>query len=136
MVTDDVVNRFAQAIARAEGFYETDPTKIPTVPQRARNPGDITDEGNIGLGVIQTSGPAGAAITIYATVEDGWAALQKKVRRMLDGQSEVYKPDLTIVEVGLKYSGNGGWGLNVAKQMGVDSRMTLAELASDNQETA
>ena len=131
MVTDDVVNRFAQAIAKEEGFY------VPnSVPARAHNPGDLTDDGDIGLGVIQTGGPEGAKITIYASNEDGWNALRKKVRRMLDGDSHTYPTDLTLMEVGLKYSGNASWAMNVAKQMGVDSRMTLAELASDNQETA
>jgi hypothetical protein len=131
MVSDDLVKEFSEAIARAEGFYVPD-----SVPARARNPGDLTDDGDVGNGVIQTAGPNGAAITIYASDADGWAALHKKVRRMLDGASHTYTPDLTIMEVGLKYSGDGAWGLNVAKQLGIDSRMTLAELAEDNQEIA
>jgi hypothetical protein len=131
MVTDDVVNRFAQAIAKEEGFY------VPnSVPARAHNPGDLTDDGDVGHGVIQTAGPLGAKITIYATDEDGWNALRKKLRRMLNGASETYTLDFTLMEVGLKYSGNASWALNVAKQLGIDSRMTLAELSSDNQETA
>jgi len=55
---------------------------------------------------------------------------------MLNGASETYTLDFTLMEVGLKYSGNASWALNVAKQLGIDSRMTLAELSSDNQETA
>jgi hypothetical protein len=43
MISEELVVRVAQAFARAEGFYETDSAKIPTVPQRACNPGDITD---------------------------------------------------------------------------------------------
>lgn len=131
MVTDNLVERFSQAIAQAEGWY------VPnSVPQRAHNPGDLSDEGDVGNGVIQTSGPEGAKITIYATDEDGWAALGRKVRRMLDGHSATYPTHLTLMEVALKYSGDANWAFNVAKQLGVDTRMTLGELASDNQETA
>jgi hypothetical protein len=131
MVSDDLVNRFSEAIARAEGFYVAD-----SVPARAHNPGDLTDDGDIGLGVIQTSGAFGAKITVYATDEDGWTALRHKLRRMLNGASTVYTPDLTLMEMALKYSGSADWAFNVAKDLGVDTRMTLAELSSDNQETA
>lgn len=129
MVSEDLVNRFAEAVAKAEGFYVAD-----SVPARAHNPGDLTDDGDIGLGVIQTSGPFGAKITVYATDEDGWAALRRKVRRMLDGNSHTYPTNLTLMEVALKYSGSADWAFNVAKHLGIDTRMTLAELSSDNQE--
>ena len=129
MTSEDFVNRFAEAVAKAEGFYVPD-----SVPARAHNPGDLTDDGDIGLGVIQTSGPFGAKITVYATDEDGWAALRRKVRRMLNGASKTYTPDLTIMEVALKYAGSAEWAFNVAKSLGVDTRMTQAEIASDNQE--
>ncbi len=131
MIADAFVEKFAQAIAKAEGFYVPD-----SVPARAHNPGDLTDDGDVGHGFIQTSGPNGAAITVYATDEDGWEALRKKLRRMLDGRSSVYPLDLTIMEVAIKYSGDANWAFNVAKSLGVDTRMTLAELSSDNQETA
>lgn len=129
VVSDDLVNKFAEAIARAEGFYVAD-----SVPARAHNPGDLTDDGDVGLGFIQTSGPFGAKITVYASDEDGWAALRRKVRRMLDGHSHTYPTSLTVMEVALKYAGSPEWAFNVAKQLGIDTRMTLGELASDNQE--
>lgn len=131
MISEDFVRRFSEAIANAEGFHVPD-----SVPARAHNPGDLTDDGDIGLGFIQTAGPFGAKITVYATDEDGWTALRHKVRRMLNGASQVYTPDLTVMEMALKYSGSPEWAFNVAKSLGVDTRMTLAELSSDNQETA
>lgn len=131
MVSEDFVNRFAEAIAKAEGFYVAD-----SVPARAHNPGDLTDDGDVGLGFIQTSGPFGAKITVYASDEDGWNALRHKVRRMLNGASSVYSLGLTIMEMAIKYSGSADWAFNVAKSLGVDTRMTLAELSSDNQENA
>ena len=131
MISDDFVQKFAEAVARAEGFYVAD-----SVPARAHNPGDLTDDGDIGHGVIQTSGPAGAAITIYATDEAGWNALRRKLWRMLNGASRIYTLDLTLMEMAIRYSGSADWAFNVAKALGVDTRMTLAELAADNQESA
>jgi hypothetical protein len=125
MTPETLIQAFATAIAKEEGFYVQG-----SVPQRANNPGDLTDDGDVGMGVIATSGPQGAKITIYPTVEAGWAALTKKVARMLNGGSAVYTPDLTITEVGLKYSGTAQWGANVAAMLGIDPRTTLAEYAS------
>jgi hypothetical protein len=125
MVSDDLVKKFSEAIAVAEGFHDPN-----SVPARAHNPGDLSDDKDIGLGVIQTSGPQGAAITIYATDQDGWNALYHKVRRMLDGHSHVYPVSLTILEVAQKYAGDPAWAENVAKALGVDTDTTLAELIS------
>ena len=125
MTSEALIQAFATAIAHAEGFYVAG-----SVPQRANNPGDLTDDGDVGNGFIQTSGPMGAKITVYSTVEDGWAALTKKVARMLNGASHVYTPDLTILEVGMKYAGSAEWAANVAARLGVDTRTTLAEYAS------
>jgi hypothetical protein len=129
MLSQALIERFSQAIARTEGFYVTDPALIPTVPQRANNPLDITDDGDIGNGVIHTSGPAGAGITIYSNVTDGWNAGYRKVRRMLSGASEVYTLDLTIEQVGEKWSDTSTWGQDVAEFLAVPPTTTLAELA-------
>jgi hypothetical protein len=124
MVSDTLVVKFSEAIAKAEGFY------VPnSVPARAHNPGDLTDDGDVGLGFIQTAGSFGAKITVYATDADGWTALYKKVRRMLNGASKVYTLDMTLMEVAIKYSGDAAWATNVAKDLGVDTRTSLAQLA-------
>ena len=128
IVSEETVKTFAQAVARAEGFYDAH----DTVPKRAHNPGDLSDEGDVSNGVIQTSGPFGAKITVYATDEDGWAALYKKVRRMLEGRSKTYPQDLTLMEVALKYAGSPLWAANVARSLGVDTRATLAEIAAQD----
>lgn len=123
MISEELVTRVAQAIATAEGF------DVPgSVPCRANNPGDLTDDGDVGCGLIHTSGPAGAAITIYPSASAGWHALYKKVRRMLEGGSHTYPVRATLMEVGIKYAGNGIWAMNVAKQLGVDTSTTLADL--------
>jgi hypothetical protein len=121
MVSEDLVLKFSRAIAKEEGFY------VPnSVPNRAHNPGDLTDDGDVGFGVVQTSGPHGAKITIYPNESAGWAALYKKVRRMLNGASHTYTIDLTIMEVAIKWSGDPAWARNVAAVLGVDTRTTLA----------
>jgi hypothetical protein len=125
MTTETLIQAFASAIAHAEGFYVTG-----SIPQRANNPGDLTDDGDVGHGFIESSGPMGAKITVYGSVEDGWAALNKKVARMLNGASHVYPLSMTIMEVGLKYAGSAAWAQNVATKLGIDTRTTLAEYVS------
>ncbi len=126
MISDEFVIKVARAFARAEGFF--DPNHPNDVPRRAHNPGDLTDEGDVGLGRIQTSGPDGAGITIYATDEDGWAALYRKVRRMLSGASHPYHLDMSIAQVAIKYSGDPNWGIQVARDLSVSPSTTLRDL--------
>ena len=124
MISEELILKFSRAIAKEEGFY------VPnSVPQRAHNPGDLTDDGDVGFGVIETQGAHGAKITVYATDDDGWRALYRKVRRMLSGASHTYTLDMTIMEVAIKYSGDPVWARNVAAALSVDTRTTLAEIA-------
>ena len=127
MVSEELILKLARAIAKEEGFY------VPnSVPFRAHNPGDLTDEGDVGFGTIQTLGPHGAKITIYPDDAAGWAALYKKVRRMLSGASHTYTLDLTVMEVALKWAGDPAWARNVAAELGVDTRTTLAQLVEED----
>lgn len=122
-VSQQLIEKLAKAIAAAEGFGV--PGAIPT---KANNPGDITDDGDLGYGVMQSSGPHGAAITIYPTAADGWQALYKKIHRALAGASHVYRLDMTIEQIGIKWSGDPVWARNVARSMGCDCNFTLAQL--------
>jgi hypothetical protein len=133
MVSEDLIDKFCQAIARAEGFL--DPNHPNDVPKRAHNPGNITDDGDLGLGVIQTGGPHGAPITIYASDADGWNALRRKVRRMLSGASHTYSLALTIEEVAIKWSGDPNWGVNVARSLGVLVETSLIDIVSQDVKT-
>lgn len=125
MTPETLINAFATAVAHEEGFFVAG-----SVPQRCNNPCDLTDEGNVGYGVDQTGGPDGAKITIYPNVEAGWQAAYKKIARMLNGASTVYTLDMTILEVGLKWSGTAQWGINVAQMLGVNQMTTLAQFVS------
>jgi hypothetical protein len=133
-VSDAFVQKFAEAIATAEGFFapiEID--KGPNLPQRCHNPGDLTDDGDIGYGTAHSAGYGAAFITIYSCDDDGWAALRIKVRRMLNGASMTYPTYLSIESVALKYSGDLNWAKNVAAHLGVSTSTTLIQLADANQ---
>jgi hypothetical protein len=118
---DPIVVMVAEAIASAEGWFNGDPNSLP---RRANNPGDITDDGDIGLGTL-----GGAHITVYATEQDGWNALYRKVSRMLSGGSRVFTPDLTLAQVGQKYAnGDSNWARNVAARLGVSTDTRLGDL--------
>jgi hypothetical protein len=127
MVTNDFIERFAKSIGVAEGFGQ--PGAIPT---RANNPGDITDDGDLGYGVIRSIGPHGAAITIYPNVSDGWSALYRKVRRAACGASEVYLLTMTIVQFGQKWSGDPIWAKNFSEDFGCKPTDTLLELVNQD----
>lgn len=108
----------AQAIARQEGFYVAG-----SIPQRACNPGDLA-LGDQGYGLL------GEGITVFPSVQVGWNALLREVNLMLTGKSHAYTLDMTLAEVGLKYSGGDpNWGKNVAEILGVSETITLAQLA-------
>lgn len=129
MVSQALIQKFAMAVADEEGFY----TGTNDIPIRANNPCDLTDDGNVGFGFIQTGGPNGAKITIYGTLSAGWQAAYKKFGRMLNGHSEEYPLTLTMEQVGMRYSGNPRWGINVAAKLGVTPLTTLQQLVASAQ---
>ena len=127
MVSDNLVKRFGDAVEVAEGYGR--PGAIPT---RANNPGDLTDDGDIGLGVIHSGGPHGAAITIYPDYFTGRQCLDRKNRNIFNGASEVYLLSMSITEVGMKWAGVREWGDNAAEKLGVSPATTLAELVEQD----
>lgn len=79
--SSDAVQRVAQGIARAEGYYAGD-----TIPFRRNNPGDIK---------------AGGTIATYGSADEGWAALYDKIQfDLVSGNSSVYSPDMSWREFG------------------------------------
>lgn len=108
------IDRVANAIAIAEGFY------VPqSVPSRANNPGDLKLGGD-------TLGATG--ITVFSSSDEGWIALYSQLEKIRDGQSQYYKPWMTISQVGNTYAGNAGgvaWASNVARSLGVDVQTTI-----------
>lgn len=118
-IPDSLVQAIARAIARAEGFF-SGPTALPV---RANNPGNLK-LGDAGQGTI-------GGKTIFATIEDGWAALYKQIRLMLTGASAYYHPGMTIAQVAKIYTGGDNalaWAKNVAISLGVSVQTKLADL--------
>lgn len=123
-MTDEIIGRFAEAIAHAEGFYQAG-----SLPQRCHNPGDLAI-GDRGFGTALSTGIGAANITIFDTDASGWLYLNNQVRRMLNGSSRVYSLSMSLLQVGLIYAVDEQWGRNVAAKLGVPPETTLGELAA------
>jgi hypothetical protein len=113
------------AIGMAEGFGQ--PGAIPT---RANNPGDLA-VGDKGLGTLGAE-----KITVFASLDDGWNALNHIIDGWLSGRSAIYFLTDTFREVGRKYVNGPAaseseqslyWATNVANELGVGIDMTLQE---------
>ena len=109
-----------EAIAQAEGF-----NVAGSIPQQANNPGDLV-LGNIGNGTLGTAG-----ITVFGSVDDGWAALANQINLIVSGGSAYYSPMATLAQVGTTWSGSAAstWANNVASILGVSLNTPFAALA-------
>jgi hypothetical protein len=113
----DFVSALANAIAKAEGTSAT-----------ANNPGSLTS-GDVPddsiLGIFNSAG-----VVIIDTLENGWNFLKNKLQNILDGNSSVYSPNMTISEFAQTYTGGDnadGWANTVANELGVSTDTTLAQ---------
>jgi len=114
---DPKIMQLAQAIAKAEGFGP--PTNLPT---RINNPGDMC-LGDRGYGV--QSGK-----TIFPNVADGWAALTRECYLMLTGESHLYNPTKTFLQVATLYTGGDAaeaWATIVSGALGLTPQNTLED---------
>ena len=121
----DRIQDFAQAVARAEGFYQKG-----SIPSRYRNPGDLKVRrgekypGQVGIGK--------KSHVIFRTDAAGWAALRHQIEKVLDGSSRVYTVHMTILQVAKKYAGDyRRWAGNVARTLGIKPTETLSEYFTD-----
>lgn len=106
--------RFAQAIAKQEGFYVAG-----SIPQRANNPGDLKIPNSATL--------PGTQITRFASVDEGWNALYRQLFLILTGQSSYYNLDMSIEQMAQVWTTTqqGPWALNVASYLGVSTDAKL-----------
>jgi hypothetical protein len=114
---DEMVDQLSYAIAIAEGYFATD-----SLPSRINNPGDL-ELGDKGHGVE-------AGKTVYATAEDGWAALKRECKMILTGTSRVYNVSDTMEQMAHKWTGGdnpGAWCKIVMEKLGVDPMTTIAD---------
>jgi hypothetical protein len=111
----DIVKRFGDAIAEAEGYWISG-----SVPNRKNNPGDLKRNG---------------VIAVFDTAEQGFQALYEQVYKMFYGGSRFYNPTMTIDQVAYLYAdgkddpvGAKNWAANVAGALGVTTDTKLEDL--------
>ncbi len=114
---DPKIQKIAQAIAKAEGFYVAG-----SVPARANNPGDLK-LGDTGNGTIDGK-------TIFPDLNTGWQALYHQVGLMISGQSNYYDSSMTWRDIANTWVGTtdaNNWMLNVVTALGVSPDSTLGD---------
>lgn len=122
MTTQELIDKFADAIAFAEGFYV-----VNSRAWRNNNPGNLTVD-TTGTGI----GKDGMFI-IYSTAEDGFDALKRQIAKMLDGTSAFYNASMSIEEIAKRYASTTpdewiNWANNVASRLGVTVETRLSDL--------
>jgi hypothetical protein len=122
---DEKVQRFAQAIAKAEGFGK--PGAVPTL---SHNPGDL-GPGDTGY---QGRFTAGSVVSQLPDDETGWQKLRDKLRRIFSGKSTTYSPNMTITEMAQKYAGDWqNWSNNVSADLGVSPDTRISDWLESEQ---
>lgn len=120
MPTQANVQRIAQAIAYAEGFYTSGSRAA-----RNHNPGDMTQD-LIGKSV-NTDGP----FVVFSNDEDGWSNLYAQINLWLTGDSHYASKDSTISDISEFYTTTekGSWAVNVANRLGVGLDTPIGEVS-------
>ena len=116
---EEAVNKLADAIAYAEGFYVAG-----SRPARNHNPGNLTKD-LTGKAIGKDS-----IYVVYANNADGWEALKKQVSAMLDNSSRIYNSAMSIMDMARKYTTTEqeAWAKNVASRLGVSTDTKLMDL--------
>lgn len=109
MMYRDSIRWFADAIAVAGEGYGI----AGAIPTRANNPGDL---------VIPnwTGNTLGAAkISVFSSPAEGWRRLYKQLQLIVDGQSRVYTPAMTIAEMAKRWTTTepDAWARNVVNRL-------------------
>lgn len=114
------VQKIAQAIAFAEGFY------VPgSRPSRNHNPGDMTQD------LIGKSVGSDGPFVVYASDDDGWNNLYTQIEMWLNGGSQHANSQSTISQISSFYTANDqtSWAANVANQLGVSIDTPIGEVS-------
>jgi hypothetical protein len=118
----DRVQRFAEAVAYAEGWYAPG----DTVPKRLNNPGDLK------ISSVRNIGKDPQGHLHFASPADGWLALHRQIQLIVDGRSRVYTLDMSINDMGARYApptaGTGAWANNVADRLNVSPSTRLRDV--------
>ena len=115
----DKVAKFATAIARTEGFYVKG-----SLPNRLANPGDIRSKkrhaypGQIGLyhGYV-----------VFKNAAWGWAALERQIWLIVNGDSKKYTQDMTMLQIAKVYAASPQWPKTLCKILRISPTLTFEE---------
>lgn len=115
------VQKLAQAIATAEGFYLSG-----SRPARDHNPGDMTQD-LIGKAIAKDG-----AFVVYANDADGWANLYAQINLWLSGGSQHANAQSTISDLSGFYTADNqsAWAVNVANAAGVPVDTPIGEITA------
>jgi hypothetical protein len=114
------VQKIAQAIAFAEGFYVAG-----SRASRNHNPGDMTAD------LIGKSVGMDGPFVVYASDDDGWANLYAQINLWLSGGSSHATASSTITQISQFYTSTDqtAWATNVANQLGVSVDTPIGTVA-------
>src|SRR5581483_9611596 len=113
----DSIWKICHAIALAEGA-----DLAGSIPDRLNNPGDISD----GRHEFGAEDHDGSDVTCFPTKLTGWTWLYNKVQAIVSGQSEVYSPGMSWMQLAQKWAGDWApWVAKVCEYLGVSPSDTL-----------
>ena len=111
------VVHFGQAIARTEGFYVKG-----SLPNRLHNPGDIrTSRRDAYDG--QTGVYHGYAV--FKNDRAGFQALYELIQRVIDGNSEHYSQEMTMLQFAKNYAASPQWPKTLCKILKIAPTVTF-----------
>lgn len=119
-IASEAVQKIAQAIATAEGFYVAG-----SRPARNHNPGDMTAD------LIGKSVGVDGSFVIYSNDGDGWDNLYAQINLWLTGKSSHATPNSTISDISQFYTTTDqtAWATNVANTLGVSTDTPIGEVS-------
>jgi hypothetical protein len=116
----DKVERFAKAIAHAEGFGVKG-----AIPTRYHNPGNLRVLPN-GVKFPGQVGQGKLYYVIFKNDSAGWAALRHQIEKALSGESRFYNLHTTFRQLAKTYAEvYKPWLKNVTRELGVEPDDTL-----------
>lgn len=119
-VDQAVVQKIAQAIATAEGFYVAG-----SRPARDHNPGDMTQD------LTGKSTGRDGIFVVYDNDQDGWDNLYAQIEKWLGGDSANANASSTISDISKFYTTTQQdiWANNVASVLGVDPDTQIGNIS-------
>lgn len=115
----DRIWNICHAVAYAEGA-----NIAGSVPDRNNNPGDISDWAD----TYGSTYSDGSDVTTFPDKWTGWEKLYNKWLNIINGNSSVYSPSMTWVEIAQHWAGDwSAWANNVSSHLGVNEQSPVKD---------